>query len=266
VEVVEETCERLWAAVERAHAEEALRESEARWRGLFERMHEGFALYEMVYDAEGRAVDFRHLEVNAACERLTGLPASAIVGRLASEAVPGIERFWTDTYARVAETGEPVHFEHRVAALDRWFEVLAHRDGAGRVAVLFLNVTERKAAEARRDALVELGDRLRDLTEPAEIAHAAAEIIGRTLGGTRAACGIVDAARGGLPHRAGLDGREDAKHRGRVADRGLLGRLGRRARAGRGGRRGRRGAGPPDGGARGRPQRHGHQAFSTRRW
>jgi two-component sensor histidine kinase len=34
VEVVQETCERLWAAVERARAEEALRASEARFRAL----------------------------------------------------------------------------------------------------------------------------------------------------------------------------------------------------------------------------------------
>jgi PAS domain S-box-containing protein len=50
----------------RRRAEEALREGEARWRGLFERMQEGFALCEMVYDADGQAVDYRHLELNAA--------------------------------------------------------------------------------------------------------------------------------------------------------------------------------------------------------
>jgi PAS domain S-box-containing protein len=43
--------------------------------------------------------------------------------------------------------------------------------------------------------LVELGDRLRDLRDPAEIAGAAAEVIGRALGADRAGYGTVDPAQ-----------------------------------------------------------------------
>jgi two-component sensor histidine kinase/PAS domain-containing protein len=176
-----------------AAANAVLREGETRWRGLFERMHEGFAHCEVVRGPDGRAMDFRCLEVNAAWERLTGLPAEAVQGRLAGEATPGVEPFWLQTCARVAETGEPAHFERRLAALGRWFEVIAYRTEPGRFAALFLDVTERKAAEARRDALVELGDRLRDLRDPGAIARTAAEVIGRALGADRAGYGAVDA-------------------------------------------------------------------------
>lgn len=58
-----------------------------------------------------------------------------------------------------------------------------------------IDITERKAAEQRKDALVELGDRLRDLDEIGEIAYAAAEIMARALGATRAGYGLVDHAR-----------------------------------------------------------------------
>ncbi len=44
---------------------------------------------------------------------------------------------------------------------------------------------------SRRVALLALGDRLRDLTTTAEMTHAAAEIVGRTLGATRAGFGRV---------------------------------------------------------------------------
>jgi PAS domain S-box-containing protein len=178
----------------RRDAEERLRASEARWRGLFGSMQEGFAYCEMVYDAEGRAVDYRHLELNAAWGRLTGVPNEEVQGKLVSEAIPGIEPFWLETYARVVETGEPAHFEHRLAVYGRWFEVMAYRTEPGRFAAVFSNITERKAAEARRDALVELGDCLRDLRDPAEIARTAAEVIGRALGAVRAGYGTVDAA------------------------------------------------------------------------
>ena len=151
--LVQEVAERTWAAVGRARAEAALRASEARWRGLFARMQEGFALCELVAGADGQPADFRYLEVNGAWERLTGLPATAVVGRLAGEAIPGIEPFWLETFAKVVETGEPAHVEYPAAALDRWFEVLAYRTEPGRFAALFLNVTERKQAEARQALL-----------------------------------------------------------------------------------------------------------------
>jgi two-component sensor histidine kinase len=48
------------------------------------------------------------------------------------------------------------------------------------------DIHDRKMLEERLRALVELGDRLRELREPCEITLAAAELIGRTLGATRA--------------------------------------------------------------------------------
>jgi PAS domain S-box-containing protein len=41
--------------MERLRAEEALRESEARWRGVFKRMQEGFARCEMIYSVKNDA-------------------------------------------------------------------------------------------------------------------------------------------------------------------------------------------------------------------
>ena len=73
--------------------------------------------------------------------------------------------------------------------------MLAYRTEPGRFAALFLNVTEHRAAQVRRAALVELGDRMRDLHDPAEIARTAAEVLGRTLGAARAGYGTVDAAQ-----------------------------------------------------------------------
>ncbi len=61
---------------DRVQAEASLRESEARWRGLFERMSEGFFLAEVLRDASGRVNDLRFLDVNPAFERLTGLTAA----------------------------------------------------------------------------------------------------------------------------------------------------------------------------------------------
>jgi len=56
------------------------------------------------------------------------------------------------------------------------------------------DITARKTAERRRDALVSLTDRIRDLNDPDELAYSAAEILGQTLGVSRAGYGLVDVA------------------------------------------------------------------------
>ena len=53
---------------DRKHAEEELRRSEERYRTLFESMDEGFCIVEMMFDADGRPVDYRFVEINPAFE------------------------------------------------------------------------------------------------------------------------------------------------------------------------------------------------------
>ena len=50
-----------------------------------------------------------------------------------------------------------------------------------RFAVLLMEMTERKTTEDRRAALMELDNRFRGMLDPAEMAFAAVETIGRTL-------------------------------------------------------------------------------------
>ena len=132
----------------RKRTEQTLKESEEKYRRLFENMAEGFALHEIVTDASGRPCDYRFLDVNPAFERLTGLRQAEVAGRLVTDVLKGIEPFWVETYGKVALTGEPVTFERFYPApLDRWFEIFAYRPGPRRFAVVFMDITVRKLAE-----------------------------------------------------------------------------------------------------------------------
>jgi signal transduction histidine kinase len=171
VTFIEAVAARTWDAVERARAEAALRKREAMWRTFFENMHEGFPSCEMVYGADGSAIDFRYLEVNAAAARLIGFPREQILGQVASVAIPGIETWWTETYARVVETGEPTHFEYEIGSIGQWFEVYAYRTEPGRFGALFLNVTERRRIDAELRGLnATLEERVGERTS--ELLHA----------------------------------------------------------------------------------------------
>ena len=173
-------------------AEAAVRASEARWRGLFECLHEGVILGELVRDAGGRIVDWRYLGVNPAWEEMVGIPREAALGRTVREVIPGIEAEWVDEFARVIETGETATFMRQTGDTGRWYEGRAFRLEAERFAVFFLEVTARKRIEDRRLALVELGEHIRNLNEPADLSFAAAEVLGRALGVSRAGYGTVD--------------------------------------------------------------------------
>jgi signal transduction histidine kinase/PAS domain-containing protein len=71
-------------------------------------------------------------------------------------------------------------------------------DPAGKVVGIFCeghDVTPRHESERRRVAVVTLSDRLRDIDDPAEIAYAAAEVLGQTLGVSRVGYARIDPER-----------------------------------------------------------------------
>ena len=126
----------------------ALRRNEERYRSLFEFIDAGFCLVELKFADDGRAVDYRFLEVNPAFERQTGLTDA--VGRWMRDLAPGHEQRWFDLYGQVALTGEPVRFEQAAETLGRWYDVHAYRvDGPARnrVAILFNDITDRRRSE-----------------------------------------------------------------------------------------------------------------------
>jgi PAS domain S-box-containing protein len=137
---------------DRRQDEQALRESEAKYRNLFETMTEGFALHEIVLDASGKPVDYRFLDINPAFERLTGLDRAKIIGRLMTEILPGNDPVWIERYGKVALTGKPDHFDSFSQPLNRHYDVFAFSPAERQFAVLFTDVSERKEAEeALRD-------------------------------------------------------------------------------------------------------------------
>ncbi len=69
------------------------------------------------------------------------------------------------------------------------------RAATGEVTGIFVegvDVTERAAAERRREALVQLSEALRGIDDPAEIGHAAAKVLGEALATSRVGYGTID--------------------------------------------------------------------------
>lgn len=135
-------------ADDRERSETANQSSDSLYRTLFEALDDGFCTIEVLFDADGKAFDYRFLQFNPAFEQQTGL-ADAI-GRTIRELAPAHEQYWFDIYGKIALTGVPARFEHQADALGRWYEVYAFRIGRPQdrqVAIMFRDIKEKKQAE-----------------------------------------------------------------------------------------------------------------------
>ena len=147
-------------------AEDALRESEERYRSLYCNMHEGVALHELVCDAQGQPVDYVILDVNPAYERILGIPRTRALGSRASELYGTGKPPHLDLFAEVARTGVPARFETLFEPLRRVFSISATSPAPGQFATIFDDITDRKRAEdeiqslAYRDTLTGLPNRI----------------------------------------------------------------------------------------------------------
>ena len=147
--------EREGLLAEAAVAERRLRDSEARYRSLFDSLDEGFCVIEVLFDDRDRPIDYAFVEANPAFEEHTGLVDA--VGRRIREMVPEHDAHWFDIYGKVALTGEPTRFEAPAAALGRWYDVYAFRTGRmkeRKVAVLFRDMSAAKSAQRERERLL----------------------------------------------------------------------------------------------------------------
>ncbi|MGO9118686.1 MAG: PAS domain-containing protein [Desulfomonilaceae bacterium] len=132
---------------ERKQADEALRESERRYRSLFENMLEGFAYCKMIFE-DGKPQDFVYLSVNDSFERLTGL--KNVVGHKVTEAIPSVRESnpeLLEIYGRVVLTGKPEQFETCIKSLGLWLSIAVYSLEKQHFVAVFDNITERKQAE-----------------------------------------------------------------------------------------------------------------------
>ncbi|HEX2973785.1 MAG TPA: response regulator, partial [Tepidisphaeraceae bacterium] len=143
-----------------------LQESEERYRTLFHAIDEGFCVIEVLFDQNQKPIDYRFLQTNPAFAKLVSPNAEGKTGR---ELTPDIEQYWFDLFGKVALTGQPVRYQNRVAAWNRWFEGYAFSLGPlgnRQVGIIFNEITARKRTE---EALRESEERARLAVETAAL-------------------------------------------------------------------------------------------------
>lgn len=128
-------------------ANAALKESQSRYRSLFENMLEGYAYCRVLFD-EGLPNDLLYLEVNDAFGKLTGL--ADVVGKKMSVVIPGIFTTNPDllaAYVRVASTGTTEKRLEYIVPLALWLEISIYSQEKDHFIAVFENVTKRQQIE-----------------------------------------------------------------------------------------------------------------------
>jgi PAS domain S-box-containing protein len=135
---------------DRVSAQAALRDSEARYRTLFNSIDEGFCIVEAVPRENGNPGDYRYIAANPAVKEQSGIAVDVgkdtIRGLLSTEA-----QSWIDVFDEIIRTGEPVRGERGLLSQGRVLDLYSFRledETKSRVGVIFTDVTERKRNEA----------------------------------------------------------------------------------------------------------------------
>lgn len=135
---------------ERRRAEERLKESEEKYRSLFSEMGQGFALHEIIMDANGIPIDYVTTDVNDSFCKMLKAVKGDVIGRKAGEILPpGELRKWLGVFGPVALGEGSRHYEMHSPHNDRIFQGFAYSPERGKFAVIFEDITERKRYEER---------------------------------------------------------------------------------------------------------------------
>lgn len=127
--------------------------ADAQYITLFNTMVDGFTLHEIIYDQNGKPLDFRVLAVNPAFEQIIGLKSSEIVGKTLREILPDRESHWIDTYIDISLTGETATFEYYLQRVKRHLNITAYQPEPMKFACIFEDITESKINREKEEHL-----------------------------------------------------------------------------------------------------------------
>ena len=164
VTLIQDVAERTWDAVERGRAETALRDSETRYRSLFESIDEGFCVIEFIEDAAGQLLDFTYIEANPALAIRSGV--TGVLNRRVTDVLPGEAGDWIAILGQVLRSGDSIRFERPLATTGRLLELFAFRvepASSRQVGVLFQDITQQRQGEEHMRLMVnELNHRVKN--------------------------------------------------------------------------------------------------------
>ncbi|PID76506.1 MAG: histidine kinase, partial [Deltaproteobacteria bacterium] len=133
-------------------AEEQISRSEKKYRELFDNQLSLIAVYQVIYDQDGKAVDLAYVDCNDKFAEFLELPKSELMAKNVTELRPNFmeeQKELFESYVRVVETGQSERFENYFDCLDLWSDVKVFSYEKGFGVTIADDITQRKKAEER---------------------------------------------------------------------------------------------------------------------
>jgi PAS domain S-box-containing protein len=147
--------------------QDAIQDSEAKFRLLYTAMDQGLALNEIIYDDGGKPCDSVFIELNESYLRFLGVIRGQAIGKRMRAVMRDGPPEWLAVFGSVVSTGEPASFEYYQEASGKHFLIHSYRTRKNQFAVLVSDITERKKAEGE---MIRLKGLLNSIVESAPVA------------------------------------------------------------------------------------------------
>jgi len=151
-----------WIAIK----EETMKQSEERFRALFENIGDGVAIFK----AENDGNDFTFLEFNKAGESIEKITRHDVIGRSVVDLFPGIKKFGLfDVLQTVWKSGVSQHYPvsfYKDERITGWRDNFVYKLPSGEIVTVYRDETERKQME---EALRESEQELKTVLEGSPI-------------------------------------------------------------------------------------------------
>jgi len=149
-------------STERKRMEEKLRESEIRFRELFNGMGDGVAIYRPEYNGDAFTIQ----DINQAGERISQVRREEVIGERVRDVFPGVEDLGLfQALQDVYRTGQPCRCpeaRYQDNRISHWTENYVYKLPSGEIVAVYHDVTERRRMERE---LRESRQRYRNLVE-----------------------------------------------------------------------------------------------------
>jgi signal transduction histidine kinase/CheY-like chemotaxis protein len=153
IEAFQLTGQLIASALHRQRTEAALHQREQLFRLLFNNMFEGVALHRLIYDDNGRAINYEIFDVNEQYERILDLRRDEVIHRYVTSVYGTPEPPYLAEFSAVVATGQPVQLEVYFEPMQKYFFISVSPLGPDQFATNFFDITARKREEAERERL-----------------------------------------------------------------------------------------------------------------
>ena len=109
-----------------------------------------FKIIELIYDENGKGIDYYYRQTNPAFEMFIGKSREQLIDKRSTQCFEPLENYWLETYNKVMKTGMPVTYQNNETNNGHYFEIFAWKVGINLIAVIFEDITKRKQIELKR--------------------------------------------------------------------------------------------------------------------